>query len=124
MDNACKQLFFGPILYPSIMYPMCNSPEIDTWPHALLNCKNPHIHALRIICHNKAVSEIRKLLVSSYHSRNYILVNAGICDASPPDNAILPWLLPCVYQSLPCHCMQNLTPKGQRPLFGLFLEFG
>jgi hypothetical protein len=53
MGNACKQLFFGPILYPSITCSICNSPEIDTWPHVLFSCTNLHIHALRIKHHNK-----------------------------------------------------------------------
>ena len=30
MDNARKQLFFGPLLYPNITCPICNSPEPDT----------------------------------------------------------------------------------------------
>jgi hypothetical protein len=77
MGNAHKQLFFGPILYPSITCPICNSLEIDTWPHVLLSCTNPHIHALRIKHHNKAVTEIRKLLVYSSHSRSYILTPKG-----------------------------------------------
>jgi hypothetical protein len=46
MGNACKQLFFGPILYLSITCSICNSPEIDTWLYVLFNCTNPHIHAL------------------------------------------------------------------------------
>jgi hypothetical protein len=110
MSNACKQLFFGPILYPSIMCSICNSSEIDTWPHVLLNCKNLHIHALRIKRHNKTLSKIRKLLVSSTHSCSYILMNARIYDANPPDDTVPPWLLPCVCQSPLCHCDARLKP--------------
>jgi hypothetical protein len=110
MDNAYKQLFFGPILYPSITCPICNSPEIDTWPHVLLSCTNPHIHALRIKRHNKAVTKIRKLLVSSSHSRGYIFMNAGIYDGHPLDNTIPPWLLACVCQSPQCQCDVRFKP--------------
>jgi hypothetical protein len=88
MGNARKQLFFGPILYLSITCSVCNSLEIDTWPHVLLSCTNPYIHAFRIKCHNKLVSEIRKLLVSSSYSCSYILMNAGIHDTKPPDNTV------------------------------------
>jgi hypothetical protein len=110
LGNARKQLFFGPILYPSITCPICNSLEIDTWPHILFNCKNSQIHVLRIKRHNKAVSEIIKLLVSSSHFRSLILMNAGIYDATPPNNTVPPWLLPCVCQTTHCHCDVRLKP--------------
>jgi hypothetical protein len=90
MGNARKQLFFGPISFPSITCSICNSPDIDTWPHVLLCCTNPHIHALRIKRHNKVVSEIRKLLVSSSHYRSFILMNTRIYDANPPKNTVPP----------------------------------
>jgi ribonuclease HI len=63
MGNARKQLFFGRQTYPSITYPICNSYEPDTWLHVLLKCKQQHIHSLHVKRHNKAVREIRKLLV-------------------------------------------------------------
>jgi hypothetical protein len=87
-----------------------NSPAIDTWSHVLYNCTNPHIHTLRIKRHNKAVFKIRKLLVASSHSRSYILINAGIYDANPPDNTVPPWLLPFVCQSPRCYCDARLKP--------------
>ena len=52
MGNARKQLFFGREAYPSSTCSICNSLEPDTWLHVLLNCRQSHIHALRI---NKAV---------------------------------------------------------------------
>ena len=76
MDNARKQLFFGRKTYPSITCSICNSLEPDTWLHVLLNCRQSHIHALRTKRHNKAIWALRKLIVSSKHSRCYILMNA------------------------------------------------
>ena len=55
MDNAKKQLFFGKEAYSSITCLICNSLEPDTWLHVLLNCKQSHIHALRIKRHNIAI---------------------------------------------------------------------
>jgi hypothetical protein len=110
MGNARKQLLFGPILYPSITCPICNSQDTDIWPHVLLTCQNPHIHALRIKRHNKVVFEIRKLLVFSSQSCSLILMNAGTYDANPLDNTVPPWLLPCVCQTTRCHCDARLKP--------------
>jgi hypothetical protein len=88
MGNARKQLFFGPALYPSITCSLCHSRDIDTWPHLLLSCNQPYIHALRIKRHNKAVATLRKLLVSSTASRSFILMNAGTFNDSSPDNTV------------------------------------
>ena len=55
MGNARKQLFFGREAYPSITCSICNFLEPDTLLHVLLNCRQSHIHALRIKRHNKAV---------------------------------------------------------------------
>ena len=71
MGNARKQLFFSREIYPSITCSICNSLEPDTWLHVLLNCRQSHIHALHTKRHNKAVWALRKLLVSSKHSRCY-----------------------------------------------------
>jgi hypothetical protein len=68
MGNARKHLFW-PQKYPNITCSLCNTNEVDTWPHVLLSCPQPHPHALRIKRHNKAVWEIRKLLLSSPLSR-------------------------------------------------------
>jgi hypothetical protein len=76
MGNARKQLFFGREVFPSITCPICDSTDPDTWLHVLLKCKQHHIHALRTKRHNKAVWELRKLIVSSKKSRCYILMNA------------------------------------------------
>ena len=77
IDNARKQLFFGRETYPSITCSICNSLEPDTWLHVLLNCRQSHIHALQIKRYNKAVWALRKLIVSSKHSRCYIHMNVG-----------------------------------------------
>jgi hypothetical protein len=113
MGNARKQLFFGRQTYPSITCPICNSYEPDTWLHVLLTCKQQqHIHSLHVQRHNKAVWEIRKLLISSEKSRCYILMNVGTFNNTPQENTVPNWLLPrrdilCVrgltYQSDPPH---------------------
>jgi hypothetical protein len=59
------QAFFGRQRFPTITCPICNSYETDTWLHVLLTCRQQHIHSLHIKRHNKAIWEIRKLLISS-----------------------------------------------------------
>jgi hypothetical protein len=75
MGNDRKHLFW-PLRYPTITCSLCNTNEVDTWPHVLLSCPQPHLHALQIKCHKKAVWEIRKLLISSSLFRCLILMNA------------------------------------------------
>jgi hypothetical protein len=67
----------------------------DTWLHILLCCTEPHIHKLRINRHNKAVHEIRKLLISNTKSHCFILVNAGKSEGQTQENTVPNWLLPC-----------------------------
>jgi hypothetical protein len=110
MGHARKQLFFGRAAYPSHTCPICNSVEADTWLHVLLKCKQQHIHALITNRHNKAVWEIRKLLVSNKITRHYILMNAGTYNDSPPENTVPPWLLPCTCDTQRCHCNARLKP--------------
>ena len=110
MGNTRKQLFFGREAYPSITCSICNSLELDTWLHVLLNCKQNHIHAFRIKRHNKAVWVLRNLIVSSKHSRCYILMNARTYDNNPPKNTIPPWLLPCTCNLQRCHCNARFKP--------------
>jgi ribonuclease HI len=107
MGNARKQLFFGPQHYPSIMCPICNSNEPDTWLHVLLTCKQQHIHSLRVKRHNKAAGEIRKLLISSAKTRCFTLMNAGTFNNNPPENTVPNWLLPCTPR---CHCNARFRP--------------
>ena len=104
MGNARKQLFFGREIYPSITCSICNSLEPDTWLHVLLNCRQSHIHALRTKRHNKAVWALRKLLVSSKHSRCYTHMNVGTFNGNPPENTVPSWLLPCTCGLQRCHC--------------------
>lgn len=110
MDNARKQLFLGIQRFPSIAYPICNSLDADTWLHVLLKCNQHHIHALRIKRHNKAVHEIRKLILSSQSSRCYILMNAGTFNNNPQENTVPPWLLPCTCGRQRCQCNARLKP--------------
>jgi hypothetical protein len=110
MGNARKQLFFGRQTYPSITCPICNSYELDTWLHVLLNCKQQHIHSLHVKRHNKAVWKIRKLLVSSEKSRCYILMNVGTFNNTPQENTVPNWLLPCTCGTQRCHCNSIFRP--------------
>ena len=111
MGNARKQLFFGRKTYPSITCSICNSIEPHTWLYILLNCRQSHIHALRTKRHNKALWALRKLIVSSKHSRCYILMNAGTFNDNPPENTVPPWLLPCTCGLQRCHCNARFKPN-------------
>ena len=110
MGHARKQLFFGRTAYPSHTCPICNSHEADTWLHVLLKCKQQHIHALITNRHNKAVWEIRKLLISNKITRYFTLMNAGIYNDSPQENTVPAWLLPCTCTTTRCHCNARLKP--------------
>ena len=110
MGQARKQLFFGRQRYPTITCPICNSYEPDTWLHVLLKCRQQHIHSLHVKRHNKAVWEIRKLLISSEKSRCYILMNAGTFNNNPQENTVPNWLLPCTCRTQRCHCNARFRP--------------
>ena len=110
MGNAKKTIILDREAYPSITCSICNSLEFDTWLHILLNCKQRHIHALQIIRHNNAVWALRKLLISSKHSRCYILMNARTFKDKPLENTISPWLLPCSCSHQRCHCNARFKP--------------
>ena len=103
MGQAIKQTFFGRQRFPTITYPICNSYKPDTWLHVLLTCKHQHIHSLHVKIHNKAVWEIRKLLISSENPRCYTLMNAGTFNDNPQENTVPNWLLPCTCGSQRCH---------------------
>ena len=110
MGNARKQLFFGREAYPSITCSICNSLEPNTWLDVLLNCKQSHIYALQIKRHNKVVWTLRKLIVSSKHSRCYILMNAGTFNDNPPEYMVSLWKLPCTCSLQRCHCNARFKP--------------
>ena len=110
MGHAQKQLFFGRNAYPSNTCPICNSFEADTWLHVLLKCKQQHIHTLITNRHNKAVWEIRKLLVSNKVTRHYILMNACTYNELPQENTVPTWLLPCTCGTQRCHCNARFKP--------------
>ena len=94
MGQARKQTFFGRQRFPIITCPICNSYEPDTWLHVLLTCRQQHIHSLHVKRHNKAVWEIKKLLISSKKSRCYTLINVGIFNNNPQETTVPNWLLP------------------------------
>ena len=110
MGNARKQLFFGRVAYPSITCFICDSLEPNTWLYMLLNCRQSHIHALRTKQHNKVVWALRKIIVSSKHSRCYILMSARTFNDNPPENTVPPWLLPCTCGLQRCHYNARFKP--------------
>jgi len=110
MGNARKQLFFGIERFPSITCPICNSTDADTWLHVLLKCNHHHIHALRTKRHNKAVWELRKLILSTKQSRCYTLMNAGTFNNNPQENTVPEWLLPCTCRQQRCHYNARFKP--------------
>ena len=95
MGHARKQLYFGREAYPSYA---------DTWLHILLKCKQQHIHALITKRHNKAVWEIRKLILSTKISRHHTLMNVGTHNELPQENTVPTWLLPWTHGAQRCHC--------------------
>jgi hypothetical protein len=110
MGNARKQLFFGREKFPSITCSICNSEDVDTWLHVLLKCNHHHIHALRVKRHNKAVWELRKLILSSQESRCYTLMNAGTFNNNPQENTVPPWLITCSCEQQRCQCNARFKP--------------
>ena len=110
MGNARKQLFFGRERFSSITCPICNSTDADTWLHVLLKCTHHHIHAIRAKRHNKAVWELRKLILSSQKSRCYTLMNAGTFNNNPQENTVPAWLLACSCEQQRCHCNARFKP--------------
>ena len=111
MGQAIKQTFFGRQRFLTITYPICNSYKPDTWLHVLLTCKHQHIHSLHVKIHNKAVWEIRKLLISSENPRCYTLMNADTFDDDPQENTVPNWLLPCTCGYQRCHCNSRFRPN-------------
>ena len=109
MGNARKHLFW-PLQYPTITCSLCNTNSIDTWPHVLLNYPQPYLHALYIKRHNKAIWELRKLLVSSPLSHCMTIMNAGHFNSNPLENTVPTWLLPCTCLTSRCHCNSRLCP--------------
>jgi hypothetical protein len=111
MGNARKHLFWNE-LFPNINCSLCRMTQPDTWLHILLCCTELHIHKLRINSHNKAVHEIRKLLISNTKSRCFILVKAGKSKGQPQENTVPNWLLPCSCnnQTQRCQCNVKLKP--------------
>ena len=89
---------------------ICNSLESDTWLYVLLNCRQSHIHAFKSKRHNKAIWALRKLIVSSKHSRSYIFMNARTFNNKPLENTVPPWLLPCTCSLQRCHCNARFKP--------------
>ena len=91
-------------------YKVGHSQDADTWLHVLLKCNQHHIHALRTKRHNKAVWELRKLILSTQKSRCYTLMNAGTFNNNPQENTVPTWLLPCTCAQQRCHCNARFKP--------------
>ena len=49
-------------------------------------------------------------MISSKHSRCYILMNAGTFNDKPPENTVPHWLLPCICGLQRCHCNARFKP--------------
>ena len=96
--------------YFNITCPICNSYEPDTWLHVLLTCRQQHIHSVHVKRHNKAIWEIRKLLISSENPRCYIPMNIRTFNNSPQENTVPNWLLPCTCGTHRCHCNAQFRP--------------
>jgi hypothetical protein len=111
MGNARKHLFWNE-LFPNINCSLCRMTQPDTWLHILLCCTEPNIHKLRINRHNKAVYEIRKLLISNTKSRCLTLVNADKSNGQPQENTVPNWLLLCSCNNPThrCQCNARLRP--------------
>ena len=109
MDNAQKH-FFWPNQYPNPNCTLYNTNTCNTWPHVLLSCFQLYIHALKIQRHNKAVWEIRKLLLSSKNFRCYIFMNISTFNNAPLKIIVPPWLLPCTCQIPRCHYNARFKP--------------
>ena len=90
---------------------LCPNNTIDTWPHLLSTCSNPHIKGLCIARHNKAIHQIIHKLQSIKHTRYYTLINAGNQNSRPQDNTIPQWLLQCTCPTIPCTCLAKLRPN-------------
>ena len=110
MGQARKQTFFGRQRFPTITCPICNSYKPDTWLHVLLTCRQQHIHSLHVKRHNKAVWEIKKLLISSEKSRCFTLMNVGTFNDNPQENTVPNWLLPCTCGTQRCQCNSRFRP--------------
>jgi hypothetical protein len=74
--------------------------------HGLINV----FYVINVNRHNKAVWEIRKLLISSEKSRCFILMNAGTFNNTPQENTVPNWLLPCTCSTQRCHCNSRFRP--------------
>ena len=91
---------------------MHNMPHsIDTWLHILLHCTRPHIHALQIQRHNKAIWEIRKLFLSHPDTRSYITMNVETFNQNPLKNTIPSWLVNYTCHTPRCHYIARFKPN-------------
>ncbi len=104
-NNCSLALNDSPPLHaPSVIH------KTDTWLLVLLKCNHHHIHAIRVKRHNKAIWTLCKLIMSTYKSRCYTLMNAGTFNNNPPENTVPTWLLPCTCINLRCQCNARLKP--------------
>ena len=102
MGNDRKNIFW-PNLYPNLQCTLSLNNTIDTWPHLLSTCSNPHIKEVCISRHNKAVHQIVHTLYSNKYTRYYTLINACNQNSRPQDNTIPQWLFQCT-------CLARLKP--------------
>ena len=110
MGNAQKNLFW-PTRFPNPTCSLCNLNSIDTWLHVILCCIQQHIHAFHVQRHNKAVWEIKKLLLSHPSTRYFTLMNAGTFNNNPLENTVPLWLLACSCNTQRCYCNEKFKPN-------------
>ena len=83
-----NKMFFGHNRVISKTCPICDTTDNDPWLHVLLKCKQHHIHSLQVKRHNKAVWEIRNLLISHSETRCLKYMHAGTFHNNSPENRV------------------------------------
>lgn len=110
MGNHYNNLFW-PTTHPSkSKFHIKPNKAIDTLPHLLSICSNPHIKGFWIAKHNKVVHQIAHTLQSNIHTRSFILINVGHQNSRLQDVTILDWLLQCIGAIPPCICLARVRP--------------
>ena len=103
-----KYLLAQPIPKPNCL--LCPNNTIDTWPHLLSTCSNPHIKGLCIAHHNKAVHQFAHTLHLNKYTRCCTLIHVGNQHLIPQDNIVPQWLLQCTCPNTTCTCLAKLRP--------------
>ena len=92
-------------MHPNPNNTLCPNNMVNTWPHLLYTCSNPHIKGLHIVRHNKAIHQIAHTLQSHKHTRFYTLIIIRNHHSRPQDNRTRKWVLQCTCTPTPCTCL-------------------